>query len=78
MRTIFDRFNQYSNAVDRLEEVIKVYSKDNGQIIANAMIQRFEFCVELSWKILKDYLKFENIGEFNSPRGVMKEAYSQK
>lgn len=42
------------------------------------MIQRFEFCIELSWKLLKDYLKYKNIGEFSSPRTIIKESYVQK
>lgn len=75
MRTLEDRFNQYKNAVDRLEEVIETYNNNNSRIIVDAMIQRFEFCVELSWKLLKDYLSSENVGDFNSPRSVMKESY---
>lgn len=75
MRTLEDRFEQYQNAVEKLEEVIGTYKTNNNQIIVDAMIQRFEFCVELSWKLLKDYLLKENVGDFNSPRSVMKEAY---
>ena len=75
MRTLEDRFNQYKNVVYKLEEVMEAYNDDNSRIIVDAMIQRFEFCVELSWKLLKDYLSSENVGDFNSPRSVMKEAY---
>ncbi len=78
MRTLEDRFDQYKNAVDRLEEVIETYKNNNSQIIVDAMIQRFEFCVELSWKLLKDYLLRENVGDFNSPRSVIKEAYQMR
>lgn len=78
MRTLHDRFIQFKNALDRLDEVIKFYEEDNSQITVDAMIQRFEFCTELSWKLLKDYLKYENIGEFYSPRSVVKEAYANK
>lgn len=75
MRTLEDRFNQYKNVVEKLEEVIETYNDNNSRIIVDAMIQRFEFCVELSWKLLKDYLSSENVGDFNSPRSVMKESY---
>lgn len=78
MRTLSDRYEQYKKAVERLNEVIEVYKEKKDQIIVDAMIQRFEFCVELSWKLLKDYLKYENIGEFASPRTVVKESYVQK
>lgn len=75
MRTLEDRFAQYKNVVEKLEEVIETYNDNNSRIIVDAMIQRFEFCVELSWKLLKDYLSSENVGDFNSPRSVMKESY---
>lgn len=75
MRKLEDRFTQYKNVVEKLEEVIETYNDNNSRIIVDAMIQRFEFCVELSWKLLKDYLLKENVGDFNSPRSVMKEAY---
>lgn len=78
MRTLEDRFIQYSEAIDRLKEVIDVYNDEKNQIIVDAMIQRFEFCVELSWKLLKDYLFYQGLGEYNSPRMVIKEAYVQK
>ena len=78
MRTLHDRFIQFKNALDRLDEVIKFYKENNSQITVDAMILRFKTCTELSWKLLKDYLKYENIGEFYSPRSVVKEAYENK
>ena len=78
MRTLHDRFIQFKNALDRLDEVIKFYKENNSQITVDAMILRFKTCTELSWKLLNDYLKYENIGEFYSPRSVVKEAYENK
>ena len=76
MRTLSDRYEQYKKTVEKLSEVIDVYKDKKEQIIVDAMIQRFEFCVELSWKLLKDYLRYEKIGEFASPRTVIKESFA--
>ena len=42
------------------------------------MIQRFEFCTELSWKLMKKYLDENLVIEQTSPRSVVKETYKQK
>lgn len=78
MKTLSDKYEQYKKTVERLYEVIEVYEEKKEQIIVDAMIHRFKVCVELSWKLLKGYLKYENIGEFSSPRTIIKESYVQK
>ena len=49
------------NAVATLEEAINYYNTDVEQSIKNmyadSCIQRFEYTYELSWKIMKKYLK---------------------
>ena len=49
------------NAVATLEEAINYYNTDVEQPIKNmyadSCIQRFEYTYELSWKIMKKYLK---------------------
>ena len=42
------------------------------------MIQRIEFCTELSWKLMKRYLDENLVIGHNSPRSVVKEAYKQR
>ena len=71
------QIKQYKNIVDRLERIIEVYQQNKDQTIVDAMIRRFEFRVELSWKLLKDYLKHENPGDLSSPRSVVKKAHQQ-
>lgn len=38
----------------------------------DATIQRFEFCFELAWKLMKTVLEYEGI-EANSPRSCIRE-----
>ncbi len=49
------------NAVATLKEAINYYNTDVEQPIKNmyadSCIQRFEYTYELSWKIMKKYLK---------------------
>lgn len=73
-----DRLIQYEQAFKKLEEVIQMYNDDAKEVYVDAMIQRFEFCTELSWKLLKKYLEQEKLGEFYSPKSVIKESFKQK
>lgn len=63
-------FNDYKNAVSRLEEVMGVETTD---IVRDAAIQRFEFSFELAWKMLQAIAVFEGI-EVNSPREAIRTA----
>ena len=43
------------------------------------MIKRFEFCMELAWKTMKDYLESQNvIFSQITPRAVLKESVAGK
>ena len=42
----------------------------------DATIQRFEFCFELAWKLMKAVLEYEGI-EVNSPRSSIREGWKQ-
>ncbi|MBX9869257.1 MAG: nucleotidyltransferase substrate binding protein [Burkholderiaceae bacterium] len=46
------------NALQRLSEALQAYALDaNNSLYRDASIQRFEFCYELSHKMLKRYLE---------------------
>ena len=57
-------------AVQRLQESI------HSDSVRDGAIQRFEFCCELAWKALRDYLTAEGFTAPNSPRSVFKEAFA--
>ena len=60
-------------ALTRLDESL---SFDLSQpLVVDACIQRFEFCIELTWKTLKKCLAVEGI-EANTPRESVQLAYS--
>lgn len=62
----------YERALTRLQEGIN--SSIDNDIIVDAVIQRFEFTFELSWKVMKSYLNSQGI-DCRSPRQSIKEAF---
>ncbi len=68
-------FLQLERALDRLGELAEK-KIDSNEIIVDAAIQRFEFCIELFWKTLKRFLQEEGI-EAGTPKEVMKHAFQQ-
>lgn len=76
MTKLENKYTAFSTALERLKEAIDLYQKQENPVLLDGTIQRFEFCVELGWKLLKEYLEFEKLGEFNSPRSTIKECFS--
>jgi nucleotidyltransferase substrate binding protein (TIGR01987 family) len=62
-------------AVNRLEEVLKRDTTD--LVIADSVIQRFEFSYELCWKALKDILATEGF-VINSPKSAFQKAFAEE
>ncbi len=72
---LMEKYEDFSNALERLSEVLE--RDENDSIVVDACIQRFEFTYELSWKLLKAFLSYSGISdEINTPRQVFKSAYS--
>ena len=56
------RFDNYKRAYFLLREICERQQQEQlEQIAQEGMIQRFEFCVELAWKAMKDYLEHNGI-----------------
>ncbi|NMM65079.1 nucleotidyltransferase [Clostridium sp. P21] len=68
-----ERFIDYQNAYKRLKESTKL--EINDDIIVDAVIQRFEFTFEMSWKLMKIYLEYQGIQDIQSPRSTIKAAF---
>lgn len=62
----------FIRAVARLDEVLGLPYSD---VIRDAAIQRFEFCYELCWKVLRQELQAMGHAEIDSPRNVFKKAF---
>ena len=74
------RFDNYTRAYFLLREICERSQKEAlEQIAKEGMIQRFEVCVELAWKTIKDYME-QNGFVFAQvlPSAVIKEAGAAK
>ena len=74
------RFDNYKRAYFLLREICERQQQEQlEQIAQEGMIQRFEFCVELAWKVMKDYLEHNGI-VFTQvfPTAVIKQAGAAK
>lgn len=72
-----DSFITLGNAIDRLGEVLGHPQLDDIDYLRDAAIQRFEFTIELFWKILKKILLHEKV-ESTTPRDTLSKAYQFK
>jgi nucleotidyltransferase substrate binding protein (TIGR01987 family) len=90
MATVIKRISVFLAALKTLEKSINAFYKYRTRYLAHptddneeaflgmrdSLIQRFEYCTDLIWKVFKDYLEqIEKVDiENSSPRGVMREA----
>ncbi len=64
---------QFKSAVESLREAL---DEQETKLERDGCIQRFEFCVDLSWKLLKTYLLVTHSVECNSPRTCIRESFA--
>lgn len=69
------KLQDYHRGMKRLRVAVNSKPDANG-IYLDATIQRFEFCFELVWKLMKAMLDYEGI-EVSSPRGSIREGSKQ-
>ena len=69
------RWEDYRHTFARLESALEK-DADSDDMYLDATIQRFEFCFELAWKMMKAGLEYEGI-EANSPRSCIREGWKQ-
>ena len=70
-----EQLKQFNQAVSRLDEVLQIPATS---IIKDSAIQRFEFCMDLTWKTLKTILEQEHGIIVKSPKETFKVAYQNK
>jgi nucleotidyltransferase substrate binding protein (TIGR01987 family) len=72
---IIQNYQNYNKALAKLEEL------DNAQkyseLEQEGFVQRFEFTVEMGWKLLQKILEFEEYAESKSPRETIRIAFEQ-
>ena len=69
------KWEDYHRALRRLQAALKK-EPDEDDLYLDATIQRFEFCFELAWKLMKAVLSYEGI-EVSSPRASIREGWKQ-
>ena len=74
MDKLDQQIEQFKKALIKLEEIIIVQKND---IVRDSAIKRFEIAVDLFWKMLKTYIEVSYGIVVNSPKTVIREAYTQ-
>jgi nucleotidyltransferase substrate binding protein (TIGR01987 family) len=69
------KYENYKNALIRLNDGIMKFDQTND-LLRDGLIQRFEFTFELAWKALKAIFEDEGLTGLNSPKTVLREAFS--
>lgn len=65
-------FEDFQNAVSRLEEVLE---EEKTDIVRDSAIQRFEIAFELAWKMVKAFLEEYHTTKCVSPQNCFREAF---
>ena len=76
MELLSNKVENLRKAVERLSEGILELQANQSSIVRDGIIQRFEFTTELAWKAAREYLMDQGFVDINSPKSVMKEAFS--
>lgn len=66
------RFQNYEKAFFRLNEAIE--AKSLNELERNGLIQRFEFTIDLAWKVMKDYLEEKGFAFKPTPKDTLRQA----
>jgi nucleotidyltransferase substrate binding protein (TIGR01987 family) len=73
------KFGNFEKAVQRLKEAVaELQTETASDVVRDGVIQRFEFTYELAWKSMKKYLQSIGIVDVNSPKAIIKEAFTQQ
>jgi nucleotidyltransferase substrate binding protein (TIGR01987 family) len=64
------RFQNFENAFLKLSEAIE--QKGLNELERNGLIQRFEFTIDLSWKVMKDFLEEKGFAFKPAPKDTFR------
>lgn len=76
MNKFTEKYEKLISATERLKQAIADYNNVHLDSVRDGVIQRFEFCTELAWKTVREYLIEQGYADINSPKAVMKTAFS--
>lgn len=78
------RFNNFRSVLFKLEQAMKILSaeeeeeereKEIDELMAEGLIQRFEYTHELAWKMLKDYAEYQGYTDVRDSRDALRKAF---
>ena len=73
------RFQNFEKAFEVFQRRVNAYqltpADESHQM---SLVQAFEIIIELSWKVLKDYLEDAGVQALNSPKSVIRQAFQSK
>ncbi len=76
MTRLKERIENFNKVYGIFSDAVNEYKKDTDAVLIQmALVQSFEVCFELAWKVLKDYLNIKGLQVY-LPRDVIKEAFS--
>jgi nucleotidyltransferase substrate binding protein (TIGR01987 family) len=67
------RFSSFEKAFSKLKDAIE--EKDLNELERNGLVQRFEFTLDLSWKVMKDFLEYKGFSFKPSPKDTFRQAF---
>lgn len=78
MSRLSERAENFGKAFEIFSNVVSAYKTDKENIVLHmALVQAYEICFELAWKVLKDYLAENGIIVY-LPKEVIKEAFASE
>ena len=69
------RFANFEKAFLLIDEVSDVEFESLSQLEKEGVVQRFEILIELSWKVLKDYLENRGYSDVKNAKLAIKQAF---
>ena len=66
------RFSNFEKAFLKLKEALD--EEDLNELERNGVVQRFEFTLELSWNVLKDFMQEQGLQFQLTPKGTFRQA----
>ena len=72
------RFDNFIRAFGSLESAVSLSkSRPLSDLEKQGLIQSFEFCHELAWNLVKDYLEHQGFSNIIGSRDAMREAFNR-
>lgn len=74
------RFSNYRKALIQLGKAVNIVSavsnssSDQSDLLAEGLIQRYEYTHELAWKVMKDYEEYQGITDIMGSRDAIRVA----